>query len=114
MRVPSALVQRRICGSIIPSTSPHTRGPAPQTPLPRTRRGPRRGSLCPSTTRAPCPRPVSPHPPPSPRCATPGSPLREQVTVLLDRLPGVEADADVQRFALALSEGALKGDGALD
>ena len=38
----------------------------------------------------------------------------EQIAVFLDRLAGVEADADGQRLALALGEGALEGDRALD
>src|SRR5437667_11174932 len=37
----------------------------------------------------------------------------EQIAVLLDRLAGVEADADGQGLALALREGALEGNGAL-
>src|SRR5439155_17962678 len=38
----------------------------------------------------------------------------EETAALLDRLAGVEADADVERLALALGECALQGDGALD
>src|SRR5438093_4373085 len=38
----------------------------------------------------------------------------EEIAVLLDRLAGVEADADVERLALALGECALQGDGAFD
>ncbi len=80
---PRPQAQSRWADTVSHASSPQTLVPALRSPLRRIRRGPRRGSPCRCTTRAPCPPPISPRLPPSLRSARPGSPSRRRGRRLL-------------------------------